>query len=205
MTSESPLIISFYTDDWQYPQHADRLRGECDRLGLAHHIERRPSAGGYLENTCQKPTFIRECLQRYGRPVLWIDVDGSIRQKPEHFREPGWDFQARRMPSHRPRTWHVGTMYWAPTPAALAFVDDWIGRTGDMSDESSLEQSWRALGHTLAARDIPATYFEIPTRRQPMTPQCVIFHRLSDGDSKRAQTSRFNAAEQAEADALRHS
>ena len=42
MASEYPLIISFYTDDWTYPQHADRLRGECDRLGLAHHIERRP-------------------------------------------------------------------------------------------------------------------------------------------------------------------
>ena len=70
MGSNHPLIISFYTDDWTYPQHADRLRGECDRLGLAHHIERRPSAGGYLENTCQKPTFILECLQRYGRPLF---------------------------------------------------------------------------------------------------------------------------------------
>lgn len=205
MAGDYPLIVSFYTDDSSYPQHAQRLRAECEQLGLAHHIERRASAGGYLQNTCQKPAFIRDCLAQFRRPVLWIDVDGTLRQRPEFFLAQGWDFQARRMPPQRPRTWHVGTMYWAPTPAALAFVDHWVERTGELSDESSLEQSWRALGHTLTARDIPPTYFEIPIRQRPMTPQCVIFHRLSDGASKRQQAPRFNAAEREEANALRHS
>lgn len=199
-----PLVVSFYTDDWEYPKHAERLRQECEVLGLEYRIERRDSAGGYLENTCQKPVFIREMLA-LGRPILWLDVDATIRARPDFFLEPGYDFQAKRMNPRRPRTWHVGTMYWAPTDAALAFVDEWIARTGDMSDESSLEQTWKALGHTLKARDIPETYFEIPTRKRPMTADCVIFHRLSDSDSKRQQAARFNEYERREADALRHS
>lgn len=194
-----PILISFYTDDWCYPEHAARLTEECKRLGLDHHIERRESAGGYLENTCQKPTFIRECLDRLDRPVLWIDVDGSIINRPDYFREPGWDFQARKMPPSRPRTWHVGTMYWAPT--ALPFVREWEARTGDMSDESSLEQTWAELGHTLRARDIPETYFEIPSWRRPMSRGCVIFHRLSDWKGKRMQASRFNEYEAREREA----
>ena len=197
-SSDYPLIVSFYTDDWLYPTHARQLRAECNRLGLDSHIERRPSAGGYLENTCQKPTFLLECLERFQRPVLWIDVDGSIRRLPDHFRERGWDMQARRMPPVRPRTWHVGTMYWEPTDVALAFIRRWIELTGDMSDESSLEQAWQEQGHTLKARDIPSTYFEIPTPRRPMTRECVIFHRLSSGASKRQQTARFNAHEEQE-------
>lgn len=192
--ADMPLIVSFYTRDWQYPEHGARLAGECDALGLDHRIVERPSAGGYLENTCQKPTFIRECLE-LGRPILWIDVDGTIRSRPDYFAEPGWDFQAKLMPPCRPRTWHVGTMYWAPTPAAIAFVDEWIKRTGDMSDESSLEQTWRVMGSTLKARDIPPTYFEIPIPSRPMTSECVIFHRLSEGQSKRQQTRRFNEYE----------
>ena len=197
MGSSLPLVVSFYTEDWRYPEHAARLAGECRALGLDYHIERRASAGGYLENTCQKPTFLRECLERFARPVLWIDVDGSILSRPDYFAEPGWDMQARRMPPHRPRTWHVGTLYWAPS--ALGFVREWEALTGGMSDESSLEQAWQLHGAGLRARDIPATYFEIPTPRRPRTAECVIFHRLSDGESKRKQTARFNAYEEAEA------
>lgn len=192
-----PLVVSFYTQDWFYPHHARRLIAECESLDLEFHVEQRASAGGYLENTCQKPTFIRECLERFERPILWIDVDGSIVKRPDYFIGGEWDFQARRMPPTRPRTWHVGTMYWSPS--ALPFVREWERLTGDMSDESSLEQAWRLQGHTLRARDIPQTYFEIPKRGESPTPECVIFHRLSDGASKREQSQRFNDHEKAEA------
>lgn len=194
-----PLIISFATPDWTYSEHAVRLRAECDALGLDHHIADLPSRGGYLENCCMKPQFLLDCLRKFKRPVVWIDVDGTIKQRPDFFLEPGFDFQARRMPPSRPRTWHVGTMYWAPTRAALAFIRQWIARTGDMSDESSLEQTWQEHGSKLRTRDIPSTYFEIPTRSRRLTPECVIFHRLSDGQSKRDQARRFNDYEAAEA------
>lgn len=193
--SELPLIVSFYTPDWLYPEHARRLAGECESLRLEHHIECRPSAGSYLSNTCQKPQFILECLN-YGKPILWVDVDASILQRPEFFTEEGYDMQARRMTPDRRRTWHVGTMYWAPTEAAVSFVDAWAKNTGEMSDESSLEVTWKQLGHTLSTRDIPPEYFEIPRFGGPGSKECVILHRLSNSPSKRQQRKMFQDYEQ---------
>jgi hypothetical protein len=179
-----PLIVSYFTRDWHYPQHAARLAGECEALGLEAHIEERESRGGYTQNCCIKPEFIRECLQTAGRPVLWVDVDASILRKPDFFLgADGWDFQARKMASRRRRTWHVGTLWFNPTPATLDFVDEWVARTGDMTDESALDQTWKARDWGLRTRDIPPTYFELG---EP-SPGCVILHRLSSSRSKQQQ------------------
>ena len=183
-----PLIVSFFTDDWEYPKHAARLHAECDALRLDHRIERLESAGSYLANTCLKPRFIRNCLQA-GRPVLWIDVDGSIIKRPDFFigSERDYDFQAKRITSkERTRMWHVGTMWFNPTPATFAFVDEWVARTGDMTDESALERTWRSREWNLRTREIPSTYFEIPYNRKP-SPDCVIYHRISSSESKKQQ------------------
>lgn len=190
MSAQHPLIISFYTADWLYPEHAIRFAKECEDLQLDHHIECRASAGGYLQNTCQKPQFILESLA-LDRPVLWIDVDGSILKKPDFFLDFAGDFAARRMPASRKRTWHVGTMYWAPSEASIAFIERWIENTGGMSDESSLEVTWQELGHTLSSENLPPEYFEIPRFGGPGTKDCVVLHRLSNSLSKRQQRKSF--------------
>lgn len=192
----SPIIVSFYTDDWRYPKYAIELKAQCMSLGLDHHIERRPSAGGYIQNCCQKPLFILECLERFQRPVLWLDVDASLESRPAFFDGLDCDFAARRMnPAHRTRWWHVGTMFWACTPAALEFVREWVARTGDMTDESSLDQTFKGRDWPLRCVDIPPEYFVIQGRPSRTPPGAVIVHRISRGQSKRAQTAAFNRYE----------
>ena len=186
-----PVIVSFYTPDWQYPAHAERLANECKALGLEYRIERRESTGSYLKNTCIKPTYIRECLNM-GKPILWIDVDGSIYKRPDFFLEIDAEFAARRMGPHRKRTWHVGTMYFTPTPAVIEFVDEWVRITGECSDESALEQTLRSRKWWFRCSDIPPEYFEIQTARKGRTDRTVIMHRLSNGESKRAEALFFD-------------
>lgn len=192
LSDSHPLIVSFYTNDWTYADHAKRLRAECDVLGLRHRIEERPSTGSYLKNCCIKPTYIRDCLMDEKGPVLWIDVDGSVVRPPDFFKDSpdDYDFQAKRMdPVHRKRTWHVGTMWWNYTPAALSFIDRWIANTGDMTDESALEATIRQ-GDDLRTRDIPASCFmwEHHYKRHPS--DVVIYHRESRGSSKKAELPR---------------
>lgn len=187
--SEYPLIISFYTDDWEYPLHAARLRAECEALGLRYRIERKPTTGSYLKNCCIKPSFILECLKDEQGPVLWIDVDGSIVQKPDFFLDnpDDYDFQARRMdPNHRKRTWHVGTQWWNYTDEAIAFMDRWIANTGDMTDESALEVTVRQ-GEDLRTRNIPAEYFMWSHHYRDKPDKVVIYHRESKSDSKKRE------------------
>lgn len=118
--------------------------------------------------------------------MLWLDVDASIYARPDFFSDDDpFDFQARRMGPQRKRTWHVGTMWWNHTPQALEFVDRWVQNTGECSDESALEFTWRQ-GHELRTRDIPYSYFRYAS--EPVD-GVVIAHRLSTGESKRSESA----------------
>ena len=173
-----------------------RFEQECRSLGLDCRIEELPSRGGYIENSCHKPAFILRCLTESNRPVLWVDVDGSIFAPPAFFTEAGFDFQARKMnPERRRRIWHVGTLWFAPTDASVEFIEAWVARTGDMTDESALDQVWKSREWPLRTRDIPAEYFHILSRNERPPPGTVIAHRLSDSASKRHQTPIFESYE----------
>lgn len=179
-SKQYPLLISFYTKDWCYPDHARRLEAECEGLGLDYRIVELPSTKSYLRNTCLKPQFILDCFA--DRPLLWVDVDASIYRRPDFFLQTGWDFQAKRITTpNRIRTWHVGTMYFEPNETMRAFMLDWINNL-KVTDESALEQTWRHWQNRLKTRDIPATYFEIEPNKR--TDECVIYHRLSLGEAK---------------------
>ena len=181
------IVVSFFTDDWEYPRHGARLKQECVALGLRHRIERLPSTGSYLKNCCMKPAFIQRCLLEEKEPVLWLDVDASILAKPDFFSDDDpYDLQAKRMGSHRRRTWHMGTMWWAPTDATFEFIERWIANTGECSEESSMEYTWRQDHEKVRARDIPQEYFSWMTN---LMPGAVIGHRLSASESKRQEVA----------------
>lgn len=177
-------LISFYTKDWQYPQHAKRLAAECEALGMPCVIEELPSTGSYLKNTCMKPQFILDKLQELKSPVLWVDVDGSIYKCVEMV---NCDFAARRMSPERNRTWHVGTMCFNYTPNMLKFLERWIENTGNLSDESALEKTWQQFGATIDTVDLPPEYFYIEQRGKRPPTGTVIMHRISSSAMKRRE------------------
>lgn len=186
---EYPLIISFYTQDWQYPRHAHELKSDCLRLGLDHRIEELPSKGRFAANCSMKPEYIRRCLAEEQRPVLWVDVDSRMHKLPEYFRgtENLFDLQARHtIPEHRRRTmWHVVVMWWNYTPAVMEFMDRWIDSTQRTlaeggSEEAALEWT-RRQGHCLRVRNMPWEYSDFG---HPATAEPVIKNSISKGDAK---------------------
>lgn len=185
-------LISFYTKDWQYPQHAKRLKRECDTLGIPNLIQELPSTGSYLKNTCLKPQFILDKLKELKSPVLWVDVDASIFQYPqccdallEFYFDKSVDFAARPMSPERDRTWHVGTMWFNYKPNVIEFLEKWISNTGNLSDESALEKTWQDDGWMLDTFDLPKEYFYIERKGQPVPDGTVIMHRISDSAMKK--------------------
>jgi hypothetical protein len=176
-------LISFYTKDWKYPQYAAALQVDCERLGVPYKIQCLESTGSYLKNTCLKPQFILDKLEQLKSPVLWVDCDASLLGKPVC--DYGVDFAARRMPETRDRTWHVGTMWFNYTPTMIKFVKRWIENTGNLSDESALDKTWREHGHTIQTSDLPPEYFYIERRGQRTPKDTVIMHRISDSQMKK--------------------
>lgn len=176
-------LISFFTDDWKYPQYAESLKKDCQNLKIPCAIEELPSTGSYLKNTCLKPQFILDKLKQLKSPVLWVDCDGSVLGAPIF--SSSFDFAAKKMAVERKRTWHVGTMWFNYTPAMINFIEKWIENTGQISDESALEKTWQDLGHTISATDVPSDYFVILRRGQ--RPHGTICHRISSGESKKKE------------------
>lgn len=182
-----PTVISFYTPNWKYPEYAKKLQEKCEFLGLQHHILGITDQGDYLKNCCYKPKFIYESLKSLKTDVLWIDVDGDILKLPDLFLEEKFnsiDFAAKKMNKNRSRTWHVGTMWFNYTEAMLFFLEKWIELTGDLSDESSLEQAWKLYGSSIVTYDLPQEYFIIPKWHGNQNKNAVVIHTISDGESK---------------------
>jgi hypothetical protein len=79
-------IVSFYTepepDSNYYTKHGERLAKECEYFGLDYHIEELESRGDYWLNCQMKPNFILSCIEKFGMPLVWLDVDTKIDKVP---------------------------------------------------------------------------------------------------------------------------
>lgn len=180
------MIASFNTPDPYYSQHAIRLRCECYMLGLRYEIVERPDAGGYLANCRQKPVFLLETLEKYGEPLLWVDVDGSVLKRPTAI-DYSLDFMARPKPKGRGRKWHVGTVFVNATVGGRAFLRAWVDELdGQTSDEAALDRLWRK-GFPCTSGALPPEYFEIVTGNRQPSPDTVVCHRLSGSASMHAK------------------
>ncbi len=177
------VLVSFYTRDWRYPECARRLGASCDRLGVDHHIVERPSVNGWLANTRQKPFFLLEALRSLQGPILWTDVDSYLLRAPEGLRDDV-DFMARKRPAHQDRAWHVDTLFFDATAAAVEFLQLWIMHLTDHSDGLALNQAWASGKWKGSAAPLPPEY-------QPGHPNAIIQYGRSTSPEKRADQRRL--------------
>lgn len=178
-------VVSFYTPTQDYAAHGARLRAECEGLGVPCVIEERPSVGGWLENTCQKPVFLREVRARIRGPMLWTDVDGSLVRRPPMLPDDV-DFMARQWPAKSWRTWRVDTLYFADTEAVRLLLALWVEALVDHSDDYALNRMWATGAWTGRAAPLPPEYE--PGARRP-----VIHYRRAKHAAKRADQRRLRA------------
>lgn len=188
-------VISFYTDDWEYPTHAIRLKEECERLSLNYKIENLSSTKDYLSNTRLKPKFIKDKLLELKSPVLWIDVDGSILKSPDHLIQNivNTDFAGCKMETSNllGRIWHVGTLFFNYTPASLKFLDFWIAHLNNGSDEAAFNEAWKNFSENINVLILDKEqYHKIIKWKVHPTENTVICHRLSASDSKKEMKNR---------------
>jgi len=79
-------LISFYSEPQAGTYYTDasvRMKKSCDRLDIPCNIEERENRGDWMANTKMKPHYILEQWELSDVPVLWVDVDCKIHQKPD--------------------------------------------------------------------------------------------------------------------------
>lgn len=198
--NQYPTIVSFYTPTWDYPKHASRLIAECERLGLPYHIKQLDPGQSWLDNTRLKSKFIFDSMKELDRPILWIDVDGSIYRRPDILLNVEEDFMGRHQRTGPRRNWHVGTMFFNNTPNGKQLLDEWntLCQTASGTDEAAFEEVWKKFGTNITFKELPSEYFEIIHDAAQATPNAVIVHRLSKCPSKlemkRKQNEKANRA-----------
>ena len=189
-------VVSFYTNDWLYPEYAQRLREDCDRLGLQHHIVEKSSTNRYVGNCQIKPFFVQECMEQFRSPIFWMDADGSILQRPEKLFDTeniDYDLVANRPINDHARI-HVGSMLLNYTDPMREFVEVWCEsiRRKSPLDDAAFNGTWDHYQDRLKVRFLPDNYFYIHKHLRDAVPaNTVIVHRLSRSDLK----ERYKAGE----------
>ncbi len=117
------ILVSFYTKQTIYEKEVEDLAASCQALQIEHYIEAREDLGCWEKNCNQKPQFILECLERFNRPLLWVDADGIVLQKPcLNLEEYDLGLYFNNIATKHARN---ATIYISPTPAATAFLKLW--------------------------------------------------------------------------------
>ena len=182
-------VISYYTQDWRYPEYAQKLREDCQRLGLKYHIIEKPSTNSYVGNCQLKAFFIRDMLMQLKQPIFWMDADGSILKYPElliHEEILNHDM-AGNHPENAPHRVHVGSIWFNYTPKTMEFVNTWCGGIERKHglDDAAFNGTWDYMKNDIKFLALPKEYFFIhKDMRLPANKDAVILHRLSSSDLK---------------------
>lgn len=153
------MFVSFYTPE--YANHAQGLIESLDQFGLDHDIHRIESNGSWLKNCAAKPRFVRDMLDRHRRPVVWVDADARIRQRPTLFDELACDVAAHLRDGQELLS---GTLYFADTPQARKILDEWAAWQAispSQEDQRMFEKAIEVYGWLINFAELPASYCQI--------------------------------------------
>lgn len=169
-------LLSFYTNNWQYPKYAKFLRRNCKNFNIKYIIEELPDQGDWIANTRMKTKFVHDKLMELKSPVLWVDVDSTLLRKPHV--DLSYDIGAVRKPPNQLRTFYVSPLFFNYTPKGIEFVKRWYECDAEGSDHLAFEHVWQE-GFDGKMLEFPNYYCDIKT-----TGKTVIRLGLSKDPSK---------------------
>lgn len=180
-------IISFYTTDWDYPKYAELLSKDCERLKTEYQIVERPSAENYVDNCNIKPFFIKECIDQYQGPVLWVDVDTTINRLPEELDDDDiHQFDLAGYHNQRfPDRIYVNSIWFNYTAAALKLIDRWCELVVNSIDDSAFNTALKTLGEEIKMLFLPGhQHRTLDWYYHPVPDGSYFVHRLSSSALK---------------------
>jgi hypothetical protein len=173
MRDPNVVVCSFFTNDDYYRGHADALRKNLDRLGLAYHLQEiEKQSGEDWADICRKKiAFLAGvCAEHPEKKVFWIDSDCVLLSLPDYIAEFTSDIIGFQRGFGSPmRIGYVNrTRFWEPcfvginaTPGGRKFIADAAELESDATikatDDYFFEESWRGNAEDLSFQVIPST------------------------------------------------
>lgn len=181
-------FVSYYTP--AYRHEAMALIDTLEAFGLPHVVTEVADRGTWERNCALKPTFIRHHIIRTDAPVVWVDADARIVQRPELFFNDENGYPRLRCDVAAHYRWGEellsGTLYFSGTFRASEICRIWAREC----EASPGEWDQKVLQRILADGDwdverLPASYtavFDDPK----MTGDAVILHTQASRRLKNA-------------------
>lgn len=169
MVAPKPIFVSYATTS--YHKDLAALEASMQRWvgSLQWYFEHVDSLGSWSANTQYKNRYIKSCLEKYGRPVVWLDADARVVKRPTTLLElpPDTDLACvRRKDALGLKLGGPGgellsgTLYVGNTPAAHDLLDKWH----DLNQKNPRRWEQRNLqqllddGHPAKVHLLPPSY-----------------------------------------------
>jgi hypothetical protein len=126
--SQTPLVVSFYTENSPYQIDAMSLIGSCRDHGIEAEIEGVPVLGSRDRNSAIKPFFMQKKLLEKKRPIFWVDADAVFKKKPDFSLMLHADLAFRQMKKFsmdRRFKYCSGSLFLNYTPRGIEFINKW--------------------------------------------------------------------------------
>lgn len=121
MILQEPTYVSFYTPE--YKPCADELELSLNKYNLKYEIRPIKSLGSWEKNCNYKPIFIREMMEKYKTPIVWLDADATVESYPLLFDNITADIAVH---FRRGLELLSGTIFLNNTDEARQLVDIWV-------------------------------------------------------------------------------
>lgn len=188
-----PLIVSYYTTGTVYEQWADRMMASCDRLGLQHHVVPLEVTGSWEVRTHTKARVCQAIWTEARQPILWVDADAVIHQRPERLLNATADFAVHQWEGDK--HFISATVFFNQTPAAGRLLEAWVARCPTdttVSDQEHLQAVWNTMARELHTLWLPRSYCQIFDRQRDEPPVIEQF-QASRPEKQRRKAERLSA------------
>jgi len=144
-------IISFYSDlngDNYYSNSAFKLQKMCDLFNIDYAIEELQSKGSYMLNCLQKPLFIKNMMEKYKCPLIWMDCDTNLLEPFDAFDDISEDIG---FASHTGDIQGIkaSPIYFNNTSNFNLIIDTWIRACEEGLRTNGVELDHDALKHVV--------------------------------------------------------
>lgn len=187
-----PTLVSFYAGDAYYFEAAQRLKHDCERLGMPHYIEELDADNLDWGQICRlKIDFYRRMHARFGA-ILWVDVDTRLLATPELLRDCKFDlagFGGRYRyirdydPYESTRFWVPSVLFFGATDKASRFIEMMsrveMSAADQVTDDWVLHETWTTHKEQLSVALLPP---EIVVRDGAVATEASVFVHGDSGN-----------------------
>lgn len=160
-------IISYYTKNTGYEKEVLYLIASLEKLkNEGYHIEYFvygvDNLGNWAINTRYKAKFIKEKLEEFKCPLVFIDADAEVKQYPKLFDTLDCDIAVHYRESHK--TILSGTIYIDYNEKTIKLLDEWIrlNKINSVLEQKNLEKAINICKqYGLNWVDLDPTYVQI--------------------------------------------